>query len=123
MGFTIETYQLYGLPSLPNIYVTIKGSYSVKKEALLNCYNISFTVYFQAGNQAPVITQKDMNFNIQSLPNPAVLYLIIYDYIKNKMQSMQSGARSTGISDAVPAADPPQGQFISEVPNLVFTDT
>ena len=82
MGFTIETYQLYGLPALPNIYVTIKGSYSVKKEALLNCYNISFTVYFQASSVSPVITQKDMNFNLQSLPNPAVLYPIIYDYIK-----------------------------------------
>jgi hypothetical protein len=85
MGFTIETYQLYGLPSLPNIYVTIKGSYSVKKEALLNCYNLSFTVYFQASQNDPVITQKDMNFSIQVLPNPAVLYLIIYDYVKGEL--------------------------------------
>lgn len=88
MGFTIQTYQLYGLPSLPNIYVSIKGSYSVRKE--LNTYIISFTVYYSASKEAPVITQKDMSFSIQSLPNPAVLYLIIYDFVKGQLDSYYS---------------------------------
>jgi hypothetical protein len=90
MGFTIQTYQLYGLPSLQNIYVTIKGSYSVKKAGTYQSpftdpYIIIFTVYFQASLNDPVITQKDMVFGIQSLPNPAVLYKIIYDYIKGQL--------------------------------------
>jgi len=86
MGFTIQTYQLYGLPPLPNIYVSIKGSYSVKKDrAVKGDYEISFTTYFQASKDNPVITQKDMSFNIQALPNPAVLYLVIYDYVKGKL--------------------------------------
>ena len=92
MGFTIGTYQLLGLPALPNIYVTIKGSYSVKKQLIpaqagSNTYIITFTTYFQASPEDPVITQKDMSFSIQALPNPAVLYLIIYDYIKGQLRS------------------------------------
>ncbi len=88
MGFTIETYQLLGLPPLPNIYVTIKGSYAVKK--LLDTYIITFTTYFQASTEDSVITQKDMCFSIQALPNPAVLYLIIYQYIKGQLDPNQT---------------------------------
>jgi len=83
MGFTIQTYQLYGLPPLPNIHVTIKGSYAVKKQ--LNSYIITFTTYFQASPEDPVITQKDMCFSIQALPSPAVLYKITYEYIKGQL--------------------------------------
>jgi hypothetical protein len=91
MGFTIETYSLYGLPLLPNIYVSIKGSYSVKKDrAVKGDYEITFTTYFSASKNDPVITQKDMSFNIQALPNPAVLYLIIYDYIKGQLDPHQT---------------------------------
>ena len=92
MGFTIETYQLYGLPPL-NIYATIKGSYKVQKgpftssdgQLFSNYYNISFTVYFQMSKNDPVITQREMNFSIQALPDPAVLYKIIYDYIQGQL--------------------------------------
>ena len=83
MGFTIETYQLLGLPSLPNIYVSIKGSYAVRKE--LNTYIITFTVYYSASKDDPVITQKEMSFSIQALPEPATLYTTIYDYIKGQL--------------------------------------
>jgi hypothetical protein len=88
MGFTIGTYQLLGLPALPNIYVTIKGSYAVKKQLIPingNSYIISFTAYFQASANDSIITQKDMSFNIQALPNPAVLYRVIYDYVKGQL--------------------------------------
>jgi hypothetical protein len=85
MGFLISSYQLYGLPVVVPIYVSIHGSYAVKKESLLNCYNISFTVYFQASQNSPVITQKDMSFNIQALPSPANLYIEIYNYIKGQL--------------------------------------
>lgn len=83
MGFTIGTYQLLGLPPLPNIYVTIKGSYAVKKQ--LNTYIITFTTYFQASQEDPVITQKDMSFSIQALPSPANLYISIYDFVKGQL--------------------------------------
>lgn len=86
MGFTIETYSLYGLPPLPNIYCSIKGSYSVKKDrAVKGDYEITFTTYFSASKNDPVITEKEMSFNIQALPNPAVLYTSIYDYIKGQL--------------------------------------
>jgi hypothetical protein len=86
MGFIITTYQLYGLPPLPNIYVSIQGSYSVRKNfPTAGVYTITFTTYFQASPNDPVITQKDMSFNIQALPNPAVLYKIIYDYVKGQL--------------------------------------
>jgi len=94
MGFTIQTYQLLGLPPLPNIYVTIKGSYAVKKQLIPaqagSTYIITFTTYFQASLEDPVITQKDMCFSIQALPNPAVLYLIIYDYVKGQLDPHQT---------------------------------
>ena len=103
MGFTIDTYQLYGLPELPNIYVSIKGSYSIKKNAPIpvgGLYNIAFTVYFQAGSDSPVITQKDMSFSIQALPNPAVLYLIIYDYVKGQLDPYyQSNRQALSFTD------------------------
>jgi len=91
MGFTIQTYQLYGLPSLPNIYVTIKGSFTVKKTVspapvpYPGNYNISFTIYFQASLNDPIITQKDSSFYVQSLPSPADLYTLIYDYVKKTL--------------------------------------
>jgi hypothetical protein len=80
MGFTISEYKLYGLPPLPNIYVSIKGSYIIKK--VLESYIITFTTYFQASANDPVITQKDMTFAIQSLPEPANIYTVIYNEIK-----------------------------------------
>jgi hypothetical protein len=100
MGFTVLNYSLLGLLN-QNFYVTIKGSYQVRKieslmpgdnSAGLNVpslvtpyYTITFTVYFQASQNSPVITQYIQTFNIQALPNPAVLYTSIYDYIKGQL--------------------------------------
>ena len=77
MGFIIQTYKLYGLPPLPNIYVTCKGSYRVQKDPVTNFYNIYFTCFFQASQNDPVITQREMNFSIQVLPNNPILFNII----------------------------------------------
>ena len=120
MGFIIETYQLYGLPPLPNIYVSIRGTYTIQKNydlpsypnssgLTLPYYSISFKVYYSACSEAagpsgspnaPVITQKDMNFNIQALPNPAVLYLIIYDYVKGQIDPYyQSNRQALSFTD------------------------
>jgi hypothetical protein len=86
MGFTIQTYSLYGLPALPNIYVCIQGTYSVKKNhPTPGAYTISFITYFSASQNDPVITQKEMSFVIQALPNPAILYKIIYDFLKGQL--------------------------------------
>jgi len=84
MGFTIANYSLLGLQNIQNLYCTIKGGYTVSK-IISPGYNISFTIYFQASQNSPVITQYIQTFNIQALPNPAVLYLIIYDYIKGQL--------------------------------------
>jgi hypothetical protein len=86
MGFTIETYSLYGLPPLPNIYVSIQGSYSVKKNRpVKGYYQIFCTAYFSASKNDPVITEKDMLFQIETLPSPANLYISIYDYVKGQL--------------------------------------
>jgi len=86
MGFTIETYSLYGLPLLPNIYASIHGAFQIKKlPEQLGPYLVIFTLYFSASKDDPVITQKEISFNIQALPSPAVLYKIIYDYVKGQL--------------------------------------
>ena len=129
MGFTIASYNLYGLPPLPNIYVSIHGSYSVKKAPAVTpiciegLYNISFTLYFSASKDDPVITQKEMSFNIQALPNPAVLYKIIYDYIKGQLaQSAGSvGADPYYLSNQQLRSDG-AGTATERVETLTFTD-
>ena len=86
MGFTIETYSLYGLPPLPNIYVSIQGSYSIKKNRpVQGYYEILFTIYFSASKNDPVITEKEMLFEIQDLPEPANIYTVIYNHIKKNI--------------------------------------
>lgn len=86
MGFIIETYSLYGLPPLPNIYVSIHGAFQIKKlPEQTGPYLVTFTVYYSASKDDPVITQKEMSFNIQALPNPANLYDSIYTYIKGQL--------------------------------------
>jgi hypothetical protein len=100
MGFTVLNYSFLGLQK-QNWYVTIKGSYQVRKiqslmpgdnSAGLNLpglvtpyYTITFSVYYQSSQNSPVINDSYMSFNIQALPSPAVLYLIIYDYVKAQL--------------------------------------
>jgi hypothetical protein len=88
MGFTIETYSLYGLPPLPNIYCSIQGSYSVKKNRpVKGYYQIFCTAYFSASKNDPVITEKDMLFQIEALPSPANIYLTIYEFLKGDLDA------------------------------------
>jgi hypothetical protein len=102
MGFTVSNYSFLGLQK-QNWYVTIKGSYQVRKieslmpgdnSAGLNLpglvtpyYTITFSVYFKASPNSQVINNQYMSFNIQALPNPAVLYKIVYDYVKGQLRS------------------------------------
>ena len=85
MGFTIATYSLYGLPPLSNIYVSIHGTFQIRKD--INCYVIIYTVYYHAMINMPVITQKDMCFSIDSLPQPTDLYTVIYNNIKQQLNT------------------------------------
>ena len=133
MGFTIINFSLLGLQN-QNWYVTIKGSYQVRKieslmpgsaqggvgdnSAGLNVpslvtpyYTITFSVYFKASQNSPVINDQYMSFNIQALPNPAVLYKIIYDFVKGQLAQNPEGQRSSAGSVG---ADPQQ--------TLIFTD-
>ena len=115
MGFIIETYSLYGLPPLPNIYVSIQGSYSVKKNRpVQGHYQIFCTAYFSASKNDPVITEKDMLFQIQTLPNPANLYDCIYSYIKGQLDPYYESSQQTSSSDAA--------SLTLRVPRLVFRD-
>ena len=86
MGFTIATYQLFGLPALPDIYVSIKGSFTIQKNnPLPQCYTINYTVYYAASSTAPCITQQDQRFHLEELPQPADLYTTIYNNIKKTL--------------------------------------
>ena len=113
MGFTVLNYSHLGLQP-QNWYVTIKGSYQVRKiESLLLSsgvlpgdgqsptvsnsaglnvpslttpyYTITFQVYFKASPNSQIINDQYMSFNIQSLPEPATLYTTIYSYIKGQL--------------------------------------
>ena len=123
MGFTVLNYSLLGLQN-QNWYVTIKGSYQVRKieslmlgdnSASLNVpslvtpyYTITFTTYFQSSKNSPVITQKDMSFNIQSLPNPADLYKIIYEKIKLSLDPNYNTPEQTLVfTDDITESTPP----------------
>lgn len=111
MGFTVSNYSHLGLQK-QNWYVTIKGSYQIQKiESLMSgdgqsptvsnsaginlpglvtpYYTITFQVYFKSSPNSQVINHQNMSFNIQALPNPAVLYLIIYDYVKGQLDPNQ----------------------------------
>ena len=89
MGFTITSpYSILGLPAFPNIYVTIKGSYAIKKQIIPangTSYIITFTIYFQSSKDNSVITQKDMSLYILTLPSPANIYLTIYEFLKGDL--------------------------------------
>ena len=115
MGFIIQTYCLYGLPPLPNIYVSIHGAFQIKKlPEQTGPYLVTFTVYYSASPNDPVITQKDMSFNIQALPNPAVLYQIIYDYIKGQLDPYYCSLQGSSAAS--------QQTSSSDAPRLVFQD-
>ena len=100
MGFTVLNYSFLGLQP-QNWYVTIKGSYQVRKiqslmpgdnSAGLNVpglvtpyYTITFSVYYQSSQNSPVINDSYMSFNIQTLPTPANIYLTIYEFLKGDL--------------------------------------
>lgn len=87
MGFTVENFSLFGLPELPNLYVSIKGSYSIAKlHPFLNTYEIKYVVHFSTSNKH--ITKKDMYTHVQILPEPADIYTIIYDNIKKSLDPL-----------------------------------
>jgi hypothetical protein len=85
MGFTISNYSLFGLQP-QNFYVSILGSYTIKKNhPVLGYYTITYTVYYSSNKGQEVITQKDQYFNLEQLPDPANVYTAIYDEIKKNI--------------------------------------
>jgi len=87
MGFTISNYSLFGLQP-QNFYVSILGSYTIKKNhPVLGHYTISYVVYYSSNKGQPVITQKDQYFNLEQLPEPADVYTAIYDEIKQQLNT------------------------------------
>jgi hypothetical protein len=82
MGFTIANYSLFGLQP-QNFYVSIHGTFQIRKDP--NCYVVIYTVYYHAMVNSPVITQKDMCFSLQELPEPANIYTVIYNEIKKNI--------------------------------------
>ena len=110
MGFTVLNYSHLGLQP-QNWYVTIKGSYQVRKiESLMPgdnsaginlpglvtpYYSITFQVYFKASPNSQVINDQYMSFNIQTLPEPATLYTTIYNYIKGQLDHYYCSSNSS----------------------------
>jgi len=79
MGFTIADYSLSGLQP-QSFYVSIQGNFMINK--ITTFYSVSFTVYYSASKSQAILTQKQMLFNIQELPEPADIYNVIYNHIK-----------------------------------------
>ena len=87
MGFTIANYSLFGLQP-QNFYISILGSYTIKKNhPVLGHYIVIYTVYYSSSKGAPEITQKEMFYNIQELPEPANIYPMIYNNIKQQLNT------------------------------------
>ena len=83
MGFTIANYSLLGLQDIQNLYVTLRGQFTIQKNyALEPFYTLSYTIFFQSSPTNPIINQRLQTFDIQSLPKPLDLYNIIYEHIK-----------------------------------------
>ena len=102
MGFTIDSYQLCDLPALPNIYVSIHGSFTVKKSELNpaipaqnGLYLISFEVFYQAGPETRVITSEKMSFSLQALPTPSDLFTVIYSQVKTNLDPKYGTSEQT----------------------------
>lgn len=86
MGFTIANYSLFGLQNVQNLYVTIKGSYSIRKQTIQNTsasYLIQYTYNIMSAHGGQLINQQTKILKITSLPNPADLYSMIYNNIKS----------------------------------------
>jgi len=87
MGFLISNYSLFGLQP-QNFYVSICGSYTIKKNhPVIGDYTILYTVYYSSSKSQPFITQKEQFLNLQQLPEPANLYIAIYDNIKQQLNT------------------------------------
>ena len=108
MGFTISNYSLQGLQP-QSFYVSIQGNYNIQKSTgpantagllpslpgssaglnipnlILPYYTMTYNIYYSASKEAPVITQKQMIYNIQELPEPADIYSVIYGHIKTNI--------------------------------------
>ena len=85
MGFTIESFSLYGFLPQP-FYISIQGSYSIKKnQPTQGVYMINYTIYYSSANGSPVASEKAMFTFTQALPSPADIYAIIYEDIKKTL--------------------------------------
>ena len=95
MGFTVANYSLFGLQP-QNFYVTIRGGFMIEKNNIPSpngpiwIYTVRYTVYYSSSKVQPVITQKDMSFNLQELPDPANIYTVIYNEIKKDIDPQYS---------------------------------
>lgn len=85
MGFTISNYSLFGLQP-QSFYVSIHGAYHIRKlPEDIGPYLVVFTIYYHGSKGYPAITQKEHSFNIQELPEPADVYVLIYNEIKKNI--------------------------------------
>ena len=85
MGFTISNYSLFGLQP-QNVYVSILGSYTIKKNhPVLGYYIITYTVYYSSSKGQEILLRKEQYFDLGLLPDPANIYTAIYDDIKKNI--------------------------------------
>lgn len=95
MGFTIESYGLFGLVP-QSFYVSIQGSYVVKKnQPTPGAYLINYTVYYSSGKNSQLISEKATFTITQAMPTPADVYVIIYEDIKLNLDPNYGTDRQT----------------------------
>jgi hypothetical protein len=100
MGFTISNYSLFGLQP-QNFYVSIRGCFNIEKNNIPSpngpiwIYVVRYTVYYSSSKSQPVITQKEQSFNIEQLPEPANIYIVIYNEIKKNIDPQYNTPEQT----------------------------
>lgn len=86
MGFTISNYSLMGIP-LQNIYVSIKGRYSIINNNFIygipNKYQIYADYWFSVGKGQPTVQCNSVVINTEELPQD--IYAFIYENIKKNI--------------------------------------
>jgi hypothetical protein len=91
MGFLISSFPLLGI-QLHNIYVSIKGRYSIQNSSFAygmpNRYQLYADYWFSVGKGQPTVQCNSVMINTENLPID--IYAFIYEAIKKNIDPQYS---------------------------------
>ena len=96
MGFLISSFPLLGI-QLQNIYVSIKGRYSIQNNSfsygMPNRYQLYADYWFSVGKGQPTIQCNSVMINTEELPQD--IYAFIYENIKKNIDPLYNTPEQT----------------------------